>query len=45
MVPVFAPAMLTGLPGWFAPFAQSGITLAALAAVGLNLLFNRAPTR
>ncbi len=42
MIPLIAPAMLAALPVWIAPFAHSGITLAAVAAVGLNLLFNGA---
>jgi NCS2 family nucleobase:cation symporter-2 len=42
MVPLIAPAMLDHLPGWAAPFARSGITLAAVTAVLLNALFNGA---
>jgi NCS2 family nucleobase:cation symporter-2 len=40
MIPLAAPAMLDHIPGWAAPFARSGITLAAIAAVALNALFN-----
>jgi NCS2 family nucleobase:cation symporter-2 len=40
MIPLVAPTMLNGLPNWAAPFAHSGITLAAFTAVVLNLLFN-----
>jgi NCS2 family nucleobase:cation symporter-2 len=40
MIPLAAPAMLDHVPGWAAPFARSGITLAAIVAVGLNALFN-----
>jgi NCS2 family nucleobase:cation symporter-2 len=40
MVPLVAPTMLDALPAPIAPFARSGITLAALCAVALNLLFN-----
>jgi NCS2 family nucleobase:cation symporter-2 len=40
MIPLAAPAMLDHVPGWAAPFARSGITLAAVVAVGLNALFN-----
>lgn len=42
MIPLVAPAMLAQLPAWTAPFAHSGITLAALTAVMLNLFFNGA---
>jgi xanthine/uracil permease len=34
--------MLAQMPAWAQPFAHSGITLAAVTAVGLNLLFNGA---
>jgi len=44
MIPLAAPAMLDRVPGWAAPFAHSGITLAAIAAVGLNALFNGGAT-
>jgi NCS2 family nucleobase:cation symporter-2 len=48
MIPLVAPTMFDRLPAWVAPFAHSGITLAAVTAVGLNLIFNgggkRAPT-
>jgi NCS2 family nucleobase:cation symporter-2 len=40
MIPLAAPAMLDQVPGWAAPFARSGITLAAIVAVALNALFN-----
>ena len=40
MIPLVAPAMLGALPTWLAPFARSGITLAAVSAVFLNLIFN-----
>jgi xanthine/uracil permease len=40
MIPLVAPTMLDHLPGWAAPFTHSGITLAAITAVALNLLFN-----
>jgi xanthine permease len=40
MIPLVAPTMLAQLPGWAAPFAHSGITVAAVTAVLLNLLFN-----
>jgi len=40
MVPLAAPALLDHVPGWAAPFARSGITLAAVVAVVLNVLFN-----
>ncbi len=39
MVPLVAPTMFAGLPAWAAPFARSGITLSAVSAVLLNLLF------
>jgi NCS2 family nucleobase:cation symporter-2 len=39
MIPLVAPAMFAGLPSWAAPFARSGITLSAVSAVLLNLLF------
>ena len=42
MIPLVAPAMLVALPTWLAPFARSGITLAAVSAVILNLIFNGA---
>ena len=42
MIPLVAPTMLGGLPGWAAPFARSGITLSAISAVLLNVLFNGA---
>jgi NCS2 family nucleobase:cation symporter-2 len=40
MIPLVAPAMLATLPTWLAPFARSGITLSAVSAVVLNLIFN-----
>jgi NCS2 family nucleobase:cation symporter-2 len=40
MIPLAAPTMLDQVPGWAAPFARSGITLAAFTAVVLNVLFN-----
>jgi xanthine/uracil permease len=40
MVPLVSPTMLAQLPSWTAPFAHSGITLAAFTAVVLNALFN-----
>jgi xanthine permease len=40
MIPLVSPTMLAQLPGWTAPFAHSGITLAAFTAVVLNALFN-----
>jgi NCS2 family nucleobase:cation symporter-2 len=45
MIPLVAPAMLDGLPQWAAPFAHSGITLAAIVAVALNALFNGGRSR
>jgi xanthine permease len=42
MIPLVAPTMLASLPTWLAPFARSGITLSALSAVVLNLIFNGA---
>jgi NCS2 family nucleobase:cation symporter-2 len=42
MIPLVAPEMLAQMPAWAQPFAHSGITLAAVTAVGLNLLFNGA---
>ena len=40
MIPPASPTMLAQLPSWTAPFAHSGITLAAFTAVVLNALFN-----
>jgi NCS2 family nucleobase:cation symporter-2 len=40
MIPLAAPTLLDHVPGWAAPFARSGITLAAVVAVALNVLFN-----
>ncbi len=40
MIPLVAPAMFEQLPSWSAPFVHSGITLAAVCAVALNLVFN-----
>lgn len=40
MIPLVSPKMLAQLPSWTAPFANSGITLAAFVAVVLNALFN-----
>jgi NCS2 family nucleobase:cation symporter-2 len=42
MIPLVAPTMLDRLPIWAAPFAHSGITLAACTAVLLNVFFNGA---
>ncbi len=42
MIPLVAPAMFAHAPSWLAPFTGSGITLAAICAVVLNLLFNGA---
>jgi xanthine permease len=39
MGPLVAPTMFAGLPAWAAPFARSGITLSAVSAVLLNLVF------
>ena len=40
MIPLVAPTMFAQLPGWAAPLVHSGITLAAISAVSLNVLFN-----
>ena len=40
MIPLVSPTMFAQLPNWTAPFAHSGITLAAFTAVLLNALFN-----
>ena len=45
LIPLVAPTMLNGLPAWAAPFAHSGITLAAVTAVSLNALYNGAGVR
>jgi NCS2 family nucleobase:cation symporter-2 len=42
MIPLVAPTMFAHAPSWLAPFTGSGITLAAICAVVLNLLFNGA---
>jgi NCS2 family nucleobase:cation symporter-2 len=44
MIPLVAPTMFDALPSWGAPFARSGITLAAICAVALNFLFNGGET-
>ncbi|MEP7207066.1 MAG: nucleobase:cation symporter-2 family protein [Casimicrobiaceae bacterium] len=40
MVPLVAPTFFDQLPKWLGPITHSGITLAAVAAVALNALFN-----
>ncbi len=40
MIPLVAPTMFEQLPQWTAPFVHSGITLAAVTAVALNVFFN-----
>ena len=40
MIPVLAPSFFNALPGALAPVLHSGIVLAALVAVVLNLVFN-----
>jgi len=40
VIPMIAPTFFHALPAWTTPFTHSGITLAAVSAVGLNALFN-----
>jgi len=40
MVPVVRPEFFAQLPQWMEPITHSGIALATLSAVSLNLLFN-----
>jgi len=40
MIPVVAPTFFAQTPTWLGPLLNSGITLAAISAVGLNALFN-----
>lgn len=40
MVPMINPGLLARLPHWLFPFTHSGIVLAALSALLLNLYFN-----
>ena len=40
MIPLVAPTFFGQTPKWLGPLLNSGITLAAISAVGLNALFN-----
>jgi NCS2 family nucleobase:cation symporter-2 len=40
MIPVIRPEFFAQLPHWLEPITHSGIALATLSAVALNLLFN-----
>jgi uric acid transporter len=40
MIPLVAPTFFAQAPRWLGPLLNSGITLAAISAVGLNALFN-----
>lgn len=40
MLPIVAPTIYAGFPGWFETIFHSGISSAAVAAVVLNILFN-----
>src|SRR5947207_14718079 len=42
MIPLVAPTFFDQLPKWLGPIAHSCITLAAIAADGLNAFFNGA---
>src|SRR5947208_3524757 len=42
MIPLVAPTFFDQLPKWLGPITHSGITLAAISAVGLNAFFNGA---
>ena len=42
MIPLVAPTFFDQLPKWLGPVTHSGITLAAISAVGLNAFFNGA---
>jgi NCS2 family nucleobase:cation symporter-2 len=40
MIPLVAPTFFAQVPKSLGPLVNSGITLAAISAVGLNALFN-----
>jgi len=40
MVPVIRPEFFAQLPQWMEPITHSGIAVATISAVTLNLLFN-----
>ena len=39
-IPIFMPSVFGRMPKWTAPFLQSGVIIASVAAVALNLFFN-----
>lgn len=43
-IPLAAPTFFHQIPSWAAPLTHSGITLAAIFAIGLNAFFNRSET-
>jgi uric acid transporter len=43
-IPLAAPTFFHQMPSWAAPLTHSGITLAAIFAIGLNAFFNRSET-
>ncbi|MBM7061949.1 purine permease [Pseudomonas sp. UL073] len=44
MLPIAAPSFYHAFPSWFATIFHSGISSAAIMAIGLNLLFNHFKT-
>ncbi|MFV3308716.1 nucleobase:cation symporter-2 family protein [Pseudomonas sp. NY15181] len=44
MIPIAAPSFYEHFPSWFATIFHSGISSAAIMAIGLNLLFNHLKT-
>ncbi|AGI24171.1 putative transporter [Pseudomonas sp. ATCC 13867] len=44
MIPIAAPSFYEHFPSWFATIFHSGISSAAIMAIGLNLLFNHFKT-
>lgn len=40
LIPVVRPEFFAHLPLWMGPITHSGIAMAAVSAVSLNLLFN-----
>jgi len=40
LIPVLAPALFKQMPDWAQPFLHSGVVIACLVSVALNLLLN-----